>query len=129
MRKIALFLALFYFLSTVGYGLEIHYCLGRISDVNHAMLETSCPCDTLHTKGQADGCCEERSFFNQIDDVHSYPQAQNEIGKHLPLTKVIAEIAPLLVEDNSLCIQKTDKRGPPRLCDRVIEFHAMLIYG
>jgi hypothetical protein len=62
-------MAAFYLLSSVGYGVEVHYCLGRVSDVNYVLLDTSCACDEAGIPAHK-RCCEERSFFHQIDDEH-----------------------------------------------------------
>ncbi len=69
MRKSAFIFALFYLLSAVGYGLEIHYCLGQIADVNIAWLETSGVRDDAHIP-ETSNCCDEKEFFVQLKDEH-----------------------------------------------------------
>jgi hypothetical protein len=72
MRRTAFIFALFYLISSVGYGIEVHFCLGRVSDVNHFLFETYCPCEAAHVEA-AKRCCEERSVFHQLDDEHAAP--------------------------------------------------------
>lgn len=78
LKKTAFIFALFYLLSVVGYGLEFHYCLGQITDVNLAWLDTSCGCDT-EGESVSHSCCDEKAFFVRVDDEHQSPSADLNI--------------------------------------------------
>ena len=75
---------MFYLLSVVGYGLEIHYCLGQIADVNIAWLDTSCACDDAHIPA-ASKCCDEKEFFVQVKDEHQSSSVDFKLDFDQPL--------------------------------------------
>lgn len=128
MKLSGFILALFYFISSIGYGLEVHYCLGEISDVNYALFDTHCACDELVEK-PVKGCCEEKSFFVQLEEDHSAPALVDVSNTFLPL---IAEFnwSPFNIEqDSSVKTYTFLDRGPPKSIDRVIEYHSLIIYS
>ena len=47
----------------------MHYCLGRVTDVNVSWLDTHWACDTDESN-MVSSCCEEKAFFIQLDDEH-----------------------------------------------------------
>lgn len=69
MKITTIILSLFYLLSVVGYGVEFHYCLGRVTDVNLDWVGTSCSCDAAHVEQQMK-CCDELSIQVQVDEEH-----------------------------------------------------------
>ncbi|MEX2597621.1 MAG: hypothetical protein WEC59_11890 [Salibacteraceae bacterium] len=129
MRFSAFIFALFYFFSSVGYGLEVHYCLGRVSDINYVLLETECPCDSLHDQMSNPNCCEERSFFNQIEDEHSAPSLVQEFGKYLPASEVLNSPFSAKKFIDTLPSETRVDRGPPKCVDRTIAYHKLTLYG
>ena len=62
MKKIfALFFALFYLISTTGFGVTVHYCGGEIESVNINAKPKSCCCDDKLVKAPAHkSCCKEQ---------------------------------------------------------------------
>lgn len=129
MRKMAIIFALFYLMSSVGYGLKVHFCLGRISDVNYVLLDTSCPCDESHAATLSMECCEEKSFFNQIEEEHSSPASVSLAHHQLPL---MAELPYALRQwKNVQELQSKDivERGPPKTRDLTIELQRLITYG
>lgn len=128
MRLTSFTFGLFYLLSVVGYGLEFHYCLGRITDVNYALFETSCQCDDAH-QGRAVGCCEEREFFVQLEEDHNTPPA-TELGQvHLPLIASWGWGRLELSSGSSVVQTQVVDRGPPVIEDRYLEHCALILYG
>lgn len=85
MKRATAILAVFYLLSVTGYGLKLHYCLGQITDVNIAWLDTSCCCDEGAAHAQKPPCCDEKEFFVQLDDEHQTPTSLNGLDMPLPL--------------------------------------------
>lgn len=129
MRINALIFTFLYFISSVGYGVEVHYCLGMVSDVSYIWFDASCACDDSgsETHAQTKSCCDEDSFFNQIDDEH-----QGSVSLVVKSPLVIPEQA--LMFEGSSEIEKAENsleldRGPPPIIDRVIAFHRLILYG
>jgi len=115
-------------MSSIGYGLEVHYCLGEISDVNYALFDTYCPCDELVEK-PIKGCCEEKSFFVQLEEDHSTPTELDVSKTILPLISTFQWSPVIIAVDSSPKTYSFLERGPPKAIDRVIQYHALIIYG
>ena len=116
MRKSAFIFALFYLLSVVGYGLELHYCLGQITDVNVAWLDTSCACDDAHGKAVSN-CCDEKEFFVQVKDEHQSSSIDFKLNFDQPLIAMVD-----WMENPSEDIEDVDwvnpnNNGPPEPVD------------
>jgi hypothetical protein len=112
-RKTAFIFAIFYLLSVVGYGLELHYCLGQITDVNVAWLETSCACDDAHEKALPN-CCEEKEFFVQVDEEHQSSGSNTIVGIYHPIIKEIKwdDRVDYAITEQSSHIELSN--GPPK---------------
>lgn len=128
MKLSGLILAIFYFFSSVGYGLEVHYCLGEVSDVSYALLDTHCACDLLDEPHERK-CCEEKSFFNQLESEHSAPSLTDVSMVLLPVAAELDWNAMQSSDASSLKSYNFIDRGPPKSRDRIIEFHSLIIYG
>ena len=128
MRPTAFIFAFFYLISSVGYGLEIHYCLGEISDINYVLLDTECPCDASHT-ASIQSCCEEKVFFNQLEDEHAAPAKLSLDDVQLPLVSVLdlGHVADHTLDEHR-GLNLTD-RGPPVVRDIPIELVRLITYG
>jgi len=128
MRITAFIFSLFYLISSVGYGIEVHYCLGRISDVNHFMFETHCACDEAGIMPEK-SCCEERVVYNQLDDEHTASANLQVEDVQLPLIATIdLELLENQVEEVELEKALLD-RGPPCVRDIPIELVRLITYG
>jgi len=127
-RPTTFIFAFFYLISSVGYGLEIHYCLGEISDINYVLLDTECPCDASHTASNQ-SCCEEKAFFNQLEDEHAAPAKLSLDNVELPLVSIL-DLGQIMSEalDEELGMTLTD-RGPPVVRDIPIELVRLITYG
>lgn len=128
MRITAFIFAFFYLINSVGYGLEIHYCLGRVSDVNHVLFDTFCPCDAAHeTTGM--NCCKERSFFNQIEDEHAVPASSEVNWVEVPI--LLPFLGESRLEDELLerHLFNHVERGPPILVDVCAMLVRRITYG
>lgn len=119
-------LIVFYFLSVTGYGVEVHYCLGRVSDINYAFLETSCPCDVAHA-GERSGCCEEKAFFIQVDEDHQTTSLP-DVKFYPLLSSELASIAKLTSVKDAEAVFFSD-RGPPLKRDFQTLYCAFQFYG
>lgn len=128
MKKAAFFFAIFYLLNVVGYGLEVHYCLGQIADINYAFLDTSCACDSAHTESITTSCCDEESFFVQLEDEH---QSASSSTVYQP---VLIEVQSVIKTEISESIESDSKgwvlaNAPPKPKDLVLELHSFVFYG
>lgn len=54
----------FYLLTTVGVGINFHYCLGELSYVDVMVLQGKCCCGDTEI---AAPCCNDESYFFQLD--------------------------------------------------------------
>ena len=114
-------------LNVVGYGIEVHYCLGQISDVSYAFLDTSYAFDSDHTEVFKAPCCDDESFFVQLEDEH-----QN--SEKLSFSQVPCESVHEL---DSFSSQKSDTflkdafalRAPPVPIDRVTIYQFFIFYA
>ena len=112
MKRGAFILAVFYFLSTMGYGVNVHYCLGRIADVSYAFVETSCACDDAGIV-ENDPCCDEVTIFNQIKDSHESPA---QISVAPPIAQPV-ELPSLNVDEETIAVSTDfipESNAPPR---------------
>lgn len=126
MRQAGFILAFFYLLSVVGYGLEFHYCLGDITDVNYALLETSCHCDDAH-QGLMKGCCEEKEFFIQLDDEHQASGGINHLEIQLPLIGEFSWNCQLEAEELVEQVKYPESTGPP-LVEPIFRKNCSLVF-
>lgn len=130
-KQLSLILAFFYLFSAVGYGAEVHYCLGKVSDVTFIWFDASCVCDDVRENESINrtiNCCEDERFFNQIEDEHAANVADIIIKG--PIAIVIHQYneptAPLNEANNIL---KISDRAPPKLLDRLIAHHQLVFYA
>jgi len=117
-------------MSAVGYGAEIHYCLGAVSDVAFYGFDASCVCDAAldqDTLKQRHGCCEDESFFNQLEDEHSPSFVKAVSPPHAVLTSSrVYDSLQLSEEDDHA---DADLRGPPKTIDLNLLFHRLIFYA
>lgn len=128
MKKAAILLALFYLLNAVGYGLEVHYCLGEVADINYVFLDTSCACEDNHIEISRSNCCNEESFFNQLDDEHQ--AAASDFSVKAPVAQHIFclnDIQNVLFQEIKLPIQSL--RAPPEPIERILLYHTFILYA
>lgn len=128
MRAFSFIFGLFYLLSIAGYGLEFHYCLGQITDVNHALLDTSCHCDDAH-QGLIKGCCEEREFFVQLDQDHETPPSSDVNKVYQPLMANCCWDCLETFASESKAPDVIDDRGPPIDAKLYKEHCALILYS
>ena len=127
MKKTAFLLAIFYLLNVVGYGLEVHYCLGQVSDINYAFLDTTCVCDAAHSEGISSSCCNEESFFVQLEDEH---QSSSNIEVQTPIPMEVVQLEKLVnIDLEVISINREALKSPPLPIDRVVQFHSFIFYG
>ncbi len=126
LRKSAFIFALFYLFSVVGYGLEVHYCLGQITDVNVAWLETSCACEES-TSTVTHSCCDEKSFFVQISEEHQAASDVTVEQFHPALSQTLKWSDATLKHIETLELVAFLDRGPP-IENRIYQQNCALIF-
>lgn len=119
-------LVVFYFLSVCGYGLELHYCLGQVTDVNYALFDTSCVCDEGHEESYTSNCCEEKAFFVQLDEDH---QAASKVAFKLPFIVLPASFLNIQEAVADQSTNQLNDRGPPLIVDRCTVYCSFQLYG
>jgi hypothetical protein len=128
MRLVAFIWAFFYFMSAVGYGAEVHYCLGQVSDVSYIWFDASCVCDeTGEQLERPMGCCEDERFFVQLEDDHqnsastaiAQVQLKEEKGFRAAEASATERLCPVYVAD----------RAPPSTKERLIALHRLTFYA
>lgn len=112
----------------VGYGVEVHYCLGQIADVNYALLDTSCACDEVDEIAGEDNCCNEESFFIQLDTEHQSAADQKLKQPVFSVTETLLATSSVITETTEH-LKTLSRRGPPKTVDRIIEYHSFIFYG
>lgn len=127
MKKAAFLFAIFYLLNVVGYGLEVHYCLGQVSDINYAFLDTSCACDMAHSGKISSNCCNEESFFVQLEEEH---QSSSTIEVQTPIPMEVIQFEKLVnVDLEVISLNREALKSPPLPIDRVVQFHSFIFYA
>lgn len=129
MRPSVIIFAFFYLLSAAGYGAEVHYCLGMVSDVSYIWFDASCACDADgdHIQTQSN-CCDEEAFYYQLEEEHL---AAGNLDLQAPLLNVESDLdfaSCPSAEDNSSNASWSD-RGPPNVLDRTIVYQQLIFYG
>jgi hypothetical protein len=72
MKQLAtFFLTVFYFITTVGVTVNIHYCQGEVSSVMVFSKTGKCCCSV---ETMPEGCCDDETFFYQLDDIQLISQ-------------------------------------------------------
>lgn len=127
MKKTAFLFAIFYLLNVVGYGLEVHYCLGQVSDINYAFLDTNCVCDDAHSTKISSNCCSEESFFVQLEEEH---QSSSSIELQAPMPMEVVQLDELIKIDLEVFwINREALKSLPLPIDRVVQFHSFIFYA
>lgn len=128
MRLTASIWAFFYLFSAVGYGAEVHYCLGQVSEVSYIWFDASCACDAAGDQLKRDfNCCEDERFFVQLEDEHQ-SSGSTEISAdlvHMKLDFNLVELVPIELE---VPIYLSD-RAPPSTKERLISIHRLVFYA
>lgn len=119
--------SLFYLLSVVGYGVEFHYCLGRVTDVNLDWVGTSCACDGSHAE-RAMKCCDELAIKVQIDDEHQANASLDQVVKAPAALIQQIESADLVADADDACGPVVMDNGPPEQ-RRFLRHCALIFYA
>lgn|GEM_PF-496304 len=111
-KRIAFILAIFYFFSAVGYGMQFHYCGDTLTDFNYVLFDTSCGCNAADEHVMP-SCCDEESFFNQLSDEHQ--AADQSKVTAVPVTGLFEAHALNKADDapEVAVVLSTDRAPPP----------------
>lgn len=114
-QKIALSLAVFYAVSVMGLALSLHFCGGKLENVQLFSNEVSCKfCkDIPAEKKKDDGCCKNTQVTVKVKDSHQI-EAQIQMPKlfsiqlflHPPVLEFLSNITPAF-------ISKIANKAPP----------------
>lgn len=131
MKQLSVILAFFYLFSAVGYGAEVHYCLGQVSDVTFIWFDASCACDDVRQNESIKrtmNCCEDERFFNQIEDEHAANVAATII-KGPPATVTLQHAEPIAPLNETNNVFEISDRAPPKPLDKLIAHHQLVFYA
>jgi len=79
-QKIALYLAMFYVVSVMGLALSLHFCGGKLENVELFSTEVSCKfCKDIPAEKKGDDCCKNTQVTVKVKDSH-----QSEAGVQMP---------------------------------------------
>lgn len=95
-QKIALSLAVFYAVSVIGLSLSLHFCGGKLANVQLFSNEISCKLckDIPAEKKKDDGCCKNTEVSVKVKDSHQ-TEAQIQMPK---LFSIQLFISPAIFE-------------------------------
>ncbi len=75
-RLLTFIIAIIYFCISSGFIMNVHYCMGKLSNVNIEIIpSTLCGCGKKETKG----CCKTESKFYKITDNYEATYANFNI--------------------------------------------------
>lgn len=86
----AILFSSFYLLSTIGVGINFHYCLGELAYVEVMGPLELCCC------GEEEGafrCCEDESYFFQLDTEQQVSQGFRLLLPHTSLLSPLPELS------------------------------------
>jgi hypothetical protein len=122
----SILLVLLYLLTSVGLTVNVHYCGGKLKSIQLLFDAPSCCCG--ETK-KMDGCCEDESFFVQLDTDHQFSPIQ-KLSFEMPIIlneMMISEnIEQINSQDNNWNIPL--KRPPPGSSLRLL-YCSLTYYG
>ncbi|MEM0996165.1 MAG: hypothetical protein AAGN35_03760 [Bacteroidota bacterium] len=124
MKRILLtILPLYYLLATLGIGINVHYCGGKVGDVQlFASPESCCDSET------EDDCCHEEHVRFQLEDAQSFAQTAFKLHFTAAIIEPINPDVRLIVGDEASFVLATD-HPPPQSPDRWRLYCAPLHYG
>ena len=114
-QKIALYLAALYVVSVMGLALSLHFCGGKLADVQLFSNELACKLckDIPAEKIKDDGCCKNTQVTVKVKDSHQ-TAAKVEMPKlfsiqlflHPPVLEFLTNITPAF-------FSKISNKAPP----------------
>ena len=114
-QKIALSLAVFYAVSVIGLALSLHFCGGKLANVQLFSNEIACKLckDIPAEKIKDDGCCKNTQVTVKVKDSHQ-TEAQTQMPKlfsiqlflHPPVLEFLTNITPAF-------FSKISNKAPP----------------
>lgn len=69
-QKIAMCLCVFYLITAIGIGLNMHFCSGKLSGVRFAKPATCGACKGEKKASKAHDCCKDSSIHVKVKDSH-----------------------------------------------------------
>lgn len=117
-RLLISLIALIYFTVSSGMVMSVHYCMGKISDVQvNQVPEERCICGMSKKETSSKGCCKTEFKMVKLDDIHKASSASYDI--QIPVALVPRSLS-LLEVSSSYSNDKVyiDIHGPPLLSEQ-----------
>ena len=104
-KGLVLILAFLYITLTSGVVVNIHYCMGRLSEVTYGH-DTNEKCDKCGMK-QKNGCCETEHKFIKTQDSHFASKSVNAPGS-------VYAIVPNVFSTEVIAVSLSKRHDNPR---------------
>jgi len=111
-------IALIYFTVSSGMVMSVHYCMGKISDVQvNQVPEDRCICGMSKKETSSKGCCKTEFQMVKLADNHKASYASYDI--QTPIAIVARSLsfldAPILLSQENVYV---DIHGPPLISEQ-----------
>lgn len=117
-RLLISIIALIYFTVSSGMVMSVHYCMGKISDVQvNQVPEDRCICGMSKKETSSKGCCKTEFQMVKLADIHKASYASYDIQAPVALlTRSLSLLdAPILVSPEKVY---ADIHGPPLISEQ-----------
>lgn len=117
-RILVSIIALIYFTFSSGMVMSVHYCMGKISDIQvNQVPEERCICGMSKKETSSKGCCKTEFTMVKLADTHKASSASYDIQTPVVLvSRSLSQLeAPLYYTNTKVY---SDIHGPPLLSEQ-----------
>ena len=117
-RLLTSIIALIYFTVSSGMVMSVHYCMGKISDIQvNQVPEERCICGMSKKETSSKGCCKTEFTMVKLADTHKASSASYDIQTPVVLvSRSLSQLeAPLYYTNTKVY---SDIHGPPLLSEQ-----------
>lgn len=114
-QRIALSMAALYVVSILGLALSLHFCGGRLANVELFSSEVSCKlCKDIPNEKKEDGCCNNTTVSVKVKDSHQI-SAKTLLPELFSIELFTIQPVIDLVQKNTVkLVSKSLNKAPPR---------------
>lgn len=117
-RLLTSILALIYFTISSGLVMSVHYCMGKISNVQvNQVADEHCICGMSKKETSSRGCCKTEYKMVKLEDVHKASNAAYDIQTPVAIVSRQLSLLEIPVFHFSNKVY-TDIHGPPLLSEQ-----------
>lgn len=117
-RLLATIIALIYFTVSSGMVMSVHYCMGKVSDIQvNQVPDERCICGMSTKETSSKGCCKTEFTMVKLADTHKASSVSYDI--QIPVVLVSRSLSQLEAPLYNTSIKTyTDIHGPPLLSEQ-----------